>query len=80
MSIDAVARVAELVAHESGMVIGLPQRGSLVTAIAQMAPGMTAEGLLAEGCTGGSSTRSRSGRHSSFGIERSSTQSIGTRR
>jgi chemotaxis protein methyltransferase CheR len=52
MSIDAVARVAELVAHESGMVIGLPQRGSLVTAIAQMAPGMTAEGLLAEGCTG----------------------------
>lgn len=52
MSTDALARVADLVERETGVVIGKAQHGSLVAAIARMAPGMTAGRLLADGCTG----------------------------
>jgi chemotaxis protein methyltransferase CheR len=52
MSADALTSVADLVARQSGVMIGVSQRGSLVAAIAQIAPGMTAERLLAAGCTG----------------------------
>jgi chemotaxis protein methyltransferase CheR len=50
VSSDALTRVADLVAHESGVVIAEPQRASLVAAIARIEPGMTAARLLAAGC------------------------------
>jgi chemotaxis methyl-accepting protein methylase len=52
MSTDALASVADLVAQESGIVIGQVQRRSLVAAIAHIAPGMTAGRLQVDGCTG----------------------------
>ena len=52
MSTDALTRVADLVERESGVVIGKAQHGSLVAAIARIAPGMTAGRLLGDGCTG----------------------------
>ena len=52
MSPSALNRVADLVERETGVVIGQAQHSSLVAAIARIAPGMTAEQLLANGCTG----------------------------